>query len=179
MPSIIVGFSKPKKWKPFAWLIMKGYNSPYSHVYVKFWSEKFGRFLIYHASQTSVHFVGTEMFEQQAEVIKEFDIEITDESRTKIIQFAIDNAAKPYGIKNVIGLTWVRICEIFGKKIKNPLSDGGKTYVCCELVAKIIEEYISPDCNLNPEDINPEELYNFMVNLSEADRRPKQQSPLE
>lgn len=168
MTQIIIGFSKPKKLKVFAWAIMKGYRTPYSHVYIKFWSEKFQRNLIYQASHTMVNFMGNSIWNEENQVVREFNLDITEDNRTKMIQFAMDSVGKAYGIKNACGLAWVRICEIFGKKVKNPFSDGGKTYVCCELVAHVIKEYASVDLHDDLDDINPKEIYEILSQLSSA-----------
>lgn len=165
MATLTVGFSKPKKFKPFAWLIMKGYGIPYSHVYIKFWSDKFQRHLIYQASGTIVNFMGELLFTEANEVVKEFDIEVLDDNKTGMIQFAIDSAGKHYGMKNALGLAIVRLFDIFGKKIKNPLADGDKTYVCCELVSQILKEYTHLDPDLDHDNVTPKELYEFMSSL--------------
>lgn len=166
MEKIIVGFSKPKKWKPFAWIIMKFYDIPYDHVYIKFWSSKFQRNVIYQASQLMVNFMGEKFFESENDVIKEFELDITDEDRTSMIQFAMDEAGKPYGMLNALGLAIVGIFDRLGKKIKNPLGDGEKTYICCELVADILDRYTSVK-NIDSDTVNPKELYNILLNLQQ------------
>lgn len=165
MSNLIVGFSKPKQYKLFAKLIMIGYCIPYSHVYIKFWSDKFQRFLIYQASGTAVNFMGTTIFEDHNETIKEFELVLTDEDRIKMIQFALDNSGKSYGFKNALGLTVVRIMELFGKRIKNPLADDGKTYVCCELVGHVLKEYANTNIPYDLNTLNPKELYEFMLSI--------------
>lgn len=165
---IVIGFSKPKTWKPFAWLIMAGYGIPYSHVYIKYRSDKYDRDLVYQASGTMVNFMGTAVFADHAQVVKEFDLEISDESRTKMIQFAIDNAGKPYGIWDAIGLAWVRLNELFDKKISNPFADDGKTYVCCELVAAILKECIGINVEEDLNKVTPKELYDLLTKLASS-----------
>lgn len=170
MEKLIIGFSKPKKWKPFAKVIQLGLNIPYSHVYVKFFSEKYNRFLIYQASHSSVNFVGTKIFEDDNFVVKEFEISITPEQKIKVMQFAIDNAGKPYGIKEVIGLAWVRINEIFGKTIKNPFSDGEYTYACSGLTSRLLTVTDLGIKLIKPfDDMTPLDVYNIMKDLNNGE----------
>lgn len=163
MKSIIVGFSKPKTWKPFAWVIMKAYGTPYDHVYVKFHSDSFDRDLIYQASGTMINFMSPDVFESNNFVLKEFTINVSDDDMKKTIQFAIDNAGKPYSMKEVLGLAVVRIAEIFGKKIKNPWADGTAGYVCCILVAYILQNIDDVEIASDVFSISPKELYEFLM----------------
>jgi hypothetical protein len=166
MNNIIIGFSKPKKWKIFAWLIMKGYNIPYDHVYVKFHSSRYDRDLIYQASGTMVNFMSSSVFYNNNDVIKEFSIETNDEGKIKVMQFAIDNAGKPYGIKEAFGLALVRILDMISITIKNPFADGGFTYVCSEMGWYILEKIRNNiKIDKDPDDITPLDLYNILSNL--------------
>lgn len=170
MEEIKIGFSKPKKWKPFAWLIMIGYGIPYDHVYVKFHSDKYDRDLIYQASKTLVNFMGTEIFKEENFIIDEFSISISDEQKIKMMKFAIDNSGKPYGIKQAFGMAIVRIAEMFGKYIKNPFKDEGKTYVCSELAAYILEEFAGKSIPKDIDDITPKDLYEYLNLLKKENK---------
>jgi hypothetical protein len=166
MESIIVGFSKPKTWKPFAWLIMVGYGIPYDHVYVKIRADKLNRDLLYQASQLTVNFMAEEIFNAANNIVQEFPVQISSENKAKLLQFAIDNSGKPYGIIEAFGLAIVRICEIFGKKIKNPFGDGGATYVCSELAGYILIEFAGAQIPENLDNITPRDVYNYLTSLN-------------
>src|ERR1051325_226822 len=163
MKSISVGFSRPNRWKPFAWLIMKAYNIPYDHVYIRVHSDKHDRDLIYQASGIAVNFMGPAIFDSNNVIVKEFKIDIADDKYQALMQFAIDNAGKPYGIKEVVGLAWVRVMQLCGKTVKNPFKDGGATYVCCELVGHILEQFAGVDIPGSMYDWNPKDVYDFLV----------------
>jgi hypothetical protein len=169
MDTIKIGFSRPKKWKPFATLIMKGYGIPYSHVYIKIWSEKYQRNLIYQASHTMVNFMGTELFDRENEIVREFPVEISAQSRTDLMQFAIDNAGIPYGVKNAFGLAVQRLAQLCGFKIKNPFSDGSKSFVCCEIAGYVLESFANVDLPQDLNEITLEQIYDFMVSVSKSD----------
>lgn len=158
MEKIIIGFSRPKKWKIFAWAIMKAYDIPYDHVYIRFHSNYYIRDVIYQASSTMVNFMSPVIFKEENIIVKEFELDISDENKKNLVGFAMDNAGRPYGIKQCLGLAIVRICEFFGKNIKNPFSDGNKTYICCELGAYILKDYVGVDVPYDVDSLNPKQL---------------------
>lgn len=167
MRTLSIGFSKPKKWKPFAWLIMKGYGAPYDHVYVRIHSDLYKRDLIYQASKMMVNFMGIDVFQSENEIIKEFPVSISDDQYVKMMQFAIDNAGKPYGTLEAVGLAVVRLAQLVGIKIKNPLGDGGKTYVCSELAGFILEQYANAiELPKDQDDLDPLTVYNYLLKIS-------------
>lgn len=167
MGNLIVGFSRPKKFKLFAWAIMKAYGIDYDHVYVKFHSDTYDRDIIYQASSTMVNFMSNKIFDENNITVAEYTVAIPDDKQKALIQFAMDNAGKPYGILDCVGLAAIRLADLlFHKKIKNPFGDGGKTYVCCELGAYILEEFANLQIKYDLDSINPKELRSAMDELS-------------
>jgi uncharacterized protein YycO len=162
--TIIIGFSKPKKWKLFAKLIMIGYGKPYDHVYFKVHSDKYDRDLIYQASHLMVNFMGLAVFESENIIVKEFVLELSENSRDKVMKFAIDNVGKPYDIKGVFGLAIVRFFELLGKKIKNPFKSTGSSYYCSELVAQILSD-MGENIQGDISDLSPRDIYYYVTNL--------------
>lgn len=145
MSYIIIGFSTHDTALSN---IIKGIQkTEYSHCYVKWYSDKLDRTLIYQASGTKVNFVGSESFHKNNRIISEYIIRVTDEQKTKLIQRAIDLAGTPYGTLPLIGMLWVELARKFDKKVKNPLSDRSKTYFCAELVADLLAEIGIIDTN--------------------------------
>ena len=159
---IVVGFSRPKKWKPFAWLIMVGYGIPYDHVYVRMHSDSYERDIIYQASKSMINFMGTTVFEADNIIVKEFQVDISTENKKALMQFAIDNAGKPYSIKEAVGLAWVRINALFGRKITNPFKDGTNGYVCSVLADYILDHYTTVKVPGDFEDADPRFLYDYL-----------------
>lgn len=165
MDKITVGFSRPKTFKLFAWVIMKTYNIPYDHVYVKFHSESYDRDIIYQASNLMVNFMSPVVFESANVIVDEFEIDILEENKLKMIQFAIDNAGKPYGFMEAVGLGLVRLCELFGKKIKNPFGGGTQNYVCSVIAGYILEQYAGAQIPGDFENVSPPIMYNYLMSL--------------
>lgn len=165
MATIKIGFSKPKKWKPFAWLIMTGYGIPYDHVFIELYSPKYDRKMIYQASGAKVNFMGDELFYGDNVSLAEYTVTIPDDQYVKMMQFAIDNSGRPYGIKQCLGMAIVRIAEILGRNIKNPFRDGSKTFVCSEMGAYILENFAGVTLNKDIDDITPQDLWNYFQSI--------------
>lgn len=165
MKELIVGFSKPKSFSLSAWFIMAGYNIPYDHVYVKIDLEDYDRTIVYQASSTMVNFMSLELFNDSVTIVDEFTVQISDENYQKLIQFALDNAGKPYGFVECVGLLIVRIFELFGKKIQNPLGSGQSTYVCSKLAGFILEQYAGASIPDDIDNITPKDVFNYLTSL--------------
>lgn len=163
MAKIIVGFSKPKTWKLFAWLIMTGYGIPYDHVYMKFSASAYQRDIIYQASKLMVNFMGTAIFYSDNVTVNEFEIDISPEKYIKLMQFAIDNAGKPYGVMSAFGLGIARLCALIGIKIHNPFGDGSNTWVCDEIAGEILEEFDDAKLSVSLDDLTPKDLYIYLA----------------
>lgn len=162
METIIIGFSKPKKWKPFAKLIMFAYKTPYDHVYLKFNSTMYNRQIIYQASKLMVNFAGVSVFESENIVVKEFTIEIDSSEKIKLMQFLIDNAGKPYSIKEIIGLAWVKFNKFFNKQIENPFKTGNDSYVCSTIISYVLNNFSYVKNIIDYEDMSPEDVYKLL-----------------
>lgn len=158
--TVKIGFSRPKKSKAFASLIMWAYGTPFSHVYVRFRSESYDRDLIYQASSVMVNFMGLEVFEEDNLIVQEFEIEIPDEKRIPLMQFMIDNAGRPYSLKQVLGLGFVRLCEMVGIKTSNPVHS--QDYVCSILADHIIDSFGTEKSPEDPTNMDPLDVWNFL-----------------
>lgn len=140
MSTFKVGFSRPRKWfVPFSWLIRLFDRTPYSHVYIRFYSSKYDRWLVYQASHTLVNFYGMKAFAEEVEIVREFDLDIADDVRDRVVAFAIDNAGSPYDLRTVFGIACVRIAGALGRQIANPFGNG-RGYFCSELVGTILRD---------------------------------------
>lgn len=136
MKSIYIGFSKPKKFMPiYSWIIRLVEGTPFSHVYVRS-STKYGVGLIYQASGTSVNFQSEVYFYHKAEVINEFEFEVSDQAFDAYMRFALLRVGAPYGIMQAIG---IGLSSLLGFD-ENPFGSGRSKYVCSELVGEILYE---------------------------------------
>lgn len=166
MDTLIIGFSKSKKkFAIYSWLICWVEGTPFSHAYIRWYSNALQRDIIYQASGTMVNFCGRKVFDEHHRVVEEFQIEVSPEAKQKVVQFAIDNAGVPYGTKAALGIGLVRFMKLFGKTITNPFRDGKTTYVCSELVADILIEALGQKLDQGIDDIGPKTLYEYAKKL--------------
>lgn len=163
---MIIGFSKPKKWMPFSWLIQTAYNIPYDHVYLRINLSELGSDIIFQASSTMVNFMGAIEFANKNDVVKEFTIEMSDENKKAMMLEAFALAGTPYGVKECFGLAWVKIMSWFGKSVKNPFAASTQTEdVCSQLVSQFLITYAGMTLPKDPADMTPLDVYQFMSSL--------------
>lgn len=141
---IYIGFSKPKGWfQPFAWAIRKWEGTEYSHVYIRIPSKFLETDVIYQASGMAVNFMSIETFLGHAEIVKEYEFEISDFTHKALLKSAIQNLGKPYSVKGIAGIVTARLCQILDIKLSsNPFTDGRAAYICCELGVQVMVEYL-------------------------------------
>jgi ABC-type uncharacterized transport system permease subunit len=146
MRNIIIGFSRPRAFlKPFSWAIRLVEKTPYSHVYIRSYSETLGVDLIYQASGAQVNFMGLDIFKSHVVIVKEFSIDIPDEKYKEFMRWAIINSGAPYSIKQPLGILLIKL---FNLK-RNPLQNGRAAWICSELVAFVLSAFLGVDINMN------------------------------
>jgi hypothetical protein len=161
---IIFGFSRPKGWfQPFSWAIRFFTWSDISHAYVKFYSAKYDRWLIYQASGLAVNFVGDTEFISKEIVVEEYELDISIETKNKAVQYAIDQCGKSYGMLQILGLLLVVLADRIGIAIPNILYNNN-TFVCSELAADVLLE-IGKGQGIDPRVTTPVKLRDFIANL--------------
>lgn len=166
MKTVNIGFSKTRlKLAPMAWLIRWVEKTEFCHTYIKFTNSNLKSDLYYQASGSKVNFVGSHLFNKKNKVLKEFNIELTDEQYYRILDKAIDLVGQPYSLPQLAGILIVTICKLFGKTIKNPF--GGKGYICSEIVGGVLVELF----DLKIDDVNsitPKDIYAVLENKIEG-----------
>lgn len=132
-------------------------ESKYSHVYIRRTS-KYGEY-IYQASGLSVNFMNIDIFKQHNTVIEEYEFELLDEKRDKLVSFFIKYAGASYDI----GLLFKILIIIIAKRANINLTFKGNNtqkFICSELGAffceMILDIPISVDINfITPKELNP------------------------
>lgn len=136
MKKIIIGFShSTKKFALFSKAIQLWDGVPYSHVYFQFESQKYNVEMIYQASSTMLNYMAKPVFLKNNEVIKEFEIQITEQQYDKLMKDCMESAGLEYGVKQVFGIVIADILHLSN----NPFSDNEK-YICSEWVAEQLEK---------------------------------------
>lgn len=113
-----------------------------------------------------VNFMNSETFEQEALSVHETQIEISQETRSKVLQFAIDNCGKPYGTKEIAGLAVVRIAHWLGKEIENPLADTDRSLICSELASRVLRDCLNIKLPKDPDDMTPLDVYELLLSIN-------------
>lgn len=156
---MIVGFSRPKKWKLFSAVVKWYLKTPYSHVYMKFYSKSLDRWIVYEAVGNGVRFIGQKLFDETVDIIKEFEIDISDEKQKELLVWCVDNSGVKYGCLQLIGIFIANILKLK----RNPFKSGK---ICSELIAEAIENAeiykFKKDLNL----VTPKEIYNLLMAMS-------------
>lgn len=176
---ITIGFSRPKKWKPFAALIMwwdryrfKA-SAKMSHGFIRFSSNRWDRAFIYQSAGHRTHFMGGSYFGSINDPVEEYEIEVTDEVEARIGRLCVDREGKPYGVKQVLGSGIVNLVWLitFGKvSLKNPWEDGDAKTTCVEEVAAIICTGIGIECPLNLDSVSVWPFREWVASLPMARR---------
>lgn len=152
MPKMVVGFSRPKKFKIGSYFIRawQGFV-PYSHVYLKFENKWLGVDVVYQASHGAVNCVEYNNFISSNIVIDEFMIDMSDDSIRQAVRSCIFLLQKPYGYLGLFKLICKKLFKIEAK------GDGIKSLHCSELAC-----IICPDLAINkdPDFVEPIDLYN-------------------
>ena len=151
MKTISIGFSKSAKKFAIGSIAIRAYmQTDYSHVYIKFYSKSLDRTLIYEAVGSGVRFIGQEKWKNHAIEMHSYDLEISDESYIKLMQFCVDNAGEEYAFCQNLGVV---IAKVFNLE-KNPFEKG---QYCSEITGELLKLEgfrICKDINLvTPKDI--------------------------
>lgn len=159
MKTVTVGFSKSTKKFAIGSVLIRWYmGTPYSHVYLKFKSQSLDRTLIYEAVGAGVRFIGANRWSGHAEEVSSFEIQVSDDNYTKLMQYCVDNAGIEYGFWQNLGIVVANVCKLK----KNPLTDGSN---CSEAIGEILElegYKINKDLNL----LTPKDIHLILENKS-------------
>ena len=153
MKKITIGFSKSIiNFPVWSWLIRWYLKTPYSHVFIKFYSENIERELIYESvGKQGVRFINKSNWEKKSKLVKEYKIEINDDNYKKILQWCIDNSGEEYALYQNIGVV---ISDIL-KLNKNPAKKGMNCSEAIYYILKLEGYKIDKEPNLiTPKDID-------------------------
>lgn len=162
MEFIIVGFSTPKVFNPFSWLIKKIQKTKFSHVYIRFHSNAYNRDLVYQASGLKVNFISWKKFQEIESIFAEFPIEIDLHSKQLMIQYCLDQVGKDYDTKGIFGIGIVFIYKMFNKHIKNPFANKEESFFCSKLAEYILQDFLHQNVGIDPDLVTPKDIYEYL-----------------
>jgi hypothetical protein len=166
MKQITIGFSRASTTFPiFSWLIMAVQKTNYSHVYLKYQDEFLGQTMYYQASHTLVNSMSAPVFLGQETVVEEFTFNVSDASFLACMQFAANQAGKPYGVKEIFGLAMVELAMAVNVRMHNPFKDAGETWICDQLLAALLETCENVRLPMPLDDMIPKDMFNLVSTL--------------
>lgn len=118
MVNVRIGFSRRKGFAPLSWAIMAVERTPFSHAYLKFYSQKMDRWLVYEATGKGVFFKSLPVFESEAETIEEYELPVSDEARNTLMVFMVDQSGRPYSRAQIAGMLILRLGQRLGLDFK-------------------------------------------------------------
>lgn len=125
--------TRPVKFKPGAWLIMRSLGTDYSHVAVVFHGRD-GRKYPYEANgHNGVNFVGYRIWAKRNHIVYEREVYLTQAQFEDILDYAMSICGTEYAFMQNVG---IKVCEWIPLLKKNPFTSGQN---CSELVKKIAE----------------------------------------
>ena len=169
MNSIVIGFSRPKKFSFFSRLIRLVENTKYSHVYIKFYSITYDRTLVYQASGLAVNFIEENNFNKNDLTINEFQVPLADDS-IQLIQFCIDKVGTPYAMSQIFGIGLYLLLKLFGINIKNILGANKSKLICSELAEIILNNFTNDKINIDPNLVIPKNIYDILSSSNNVKR---------
>ena len=168
MRKIIFGFSRPKKWKPFAELIQFVDQSNVSHGYTRFESDRWNASFVYQSSGHRTNFMGGTLFDLINVRVEEYCLEVPDEVEAKIGNLCVTREGKPYALKQVVGKGLVLLVAFMTMrqiKIKNPFPNGDKQTDCIEEQAAILSQGLGINTPLDMDSVTVKPFRDWLVTI--------------
>lgn len=160
---IIIGFSTTKN--PLSGMIRVIEKIPYSHTYIKFYSSKFKRDIVYHASKFGIQMLGSKRFGQHVKVIEEYTLEVSEDAYENMISYCIDFAGYPYAYLQLIGMLFVKLFRLK----KNPFGNGRTALVCNEFAADVLKSGNIVTINKDLEVLGLKEFHDIVAPLGKKE----------
>jgi hypothetical protein len=175
MKTLVIGFSRPKKFKLFAELIMFADMAPFSHGFVKFKSAAWGTEFIYQSSGHRTNFMGGKSFRSINTIVEEYALQLDDEIEAKVGRLCVEREGRKYPVLQVIGKGIVKLASCFGLSIKNPFSNGDEMSDCIEECAAILREGLDIKTPLDMDSVGVTEFRDWIKSLPMAKRIEEKQ----
>jgi hypothetical protein len=168
MKQITIGFSRAcTNFPVFSWLIMAVQRTPYSHVYLKYQDEFLGQPMYFQASHTLVNSMSEPVFLAQETVVQEFTFTISDEMFQATLKNAANQAGKPYGILEILGLAIMELAMAINVRVQNPVADAGSTWICDQLIAYLLSMCMDVKLPMPLNDMTPKDVFALVSTLPE------------
>jgi len=154
MSKIVVGFSRPRKFKIGSLFIRawQGFTQ-YSHVYLKFENRWLGVDVVYQASHGNVNCIEYNNFINDNIIVKEFVLDASDDKIRQAVRSCIFLLQKPYGYFGLLKLVLKKAFNFSAK------GDGTRSLHCSELACIICPDLM---VDKDPDFVEPIDLYKYL-----------------
>jgi len=125
---LIIGISRPRKFNVVSKIIRLHEGTQASHVYIKFYSQRYDLWLVYEASRGYVRFIEESNWKKINESLGEKQIDCGDQM-DEIVKWCIQKSSTKYGYLTLLGILL---------KCDKMIEDGNKSFICTELAAKLL-----------------------------------------
>lgn len=161
MKKITIGFSKGQGFVPMSDIIRWVLRSEFSHTYLEFQSPGLWSKTIFEASGNGVSYRSKPNFLTGSTVVASFELKISDQLYSKILNKCHDNAGIKYGYLQNLGIGFVKLLKLFGiKYTRNPWNKGMN---CSEWCGYILQELYGKDwIDKEPNLVDPKDVYEFL-----------------
>ena len=160
MKELKIQFTRPKghKFPILSKIIRWAEKTPYSHVRLK-WINTTGTSLVYEASGDEVKFLGPmAQLRAPVEIVSEFVFTLDQEAYRRLVKICMKYAGIKYSKKQLIGLLLVKLLRLK----KNPIRDGHQGQICTELGARICNEVLYLNLEIDYDTAGLRELHNLL-----------------
>lgn len=173
MKKIVIGFSRPKKWKPYAKAIMWADKTDYDHAYLRFESPRWDCSFIYQSSGHRTNFMGGEYFFGENIAVQEYELLILEEAEANMGHLMVSREGLPYAVKQVLGkaISILLFMATFGKvKISNPFKGSDTKTDCIEEVSVLLSRACGIVVPMDMNTITVKPFRDFIASLPNVKR---------
>lgn len=170
MKTVVFGFSRPKKWKPYAAAIMWCDDIEYSHAYTKFKGSSWGVDFIYQQSGSHTNFMSGLFFFSNNIAVEEYEMDVSEEMFNAIGNHCVTREGISYGIKQTIGKAIVKLIYMATAgyvTVKNPIRSETD---CIEEQCLIIQQFLQVQCGLDMDSVSVKPYRDFVASLPNVRR---------
>jgi len=173
MKTIVVGFSRPKKWKPYAQGIMLVDKTNFDHGYLRFDSPRWDCSFIYQSSGHRTNFMGGDYFFNENIAVEEYEIPISSEEEATLGKLMVSREGLPYAVLQVIGkaiVATVFMCSYGKIRLSNPFRGNDMKTDCIEEIAIVLSHACKVNVPLDMNTITPKPFRDFIAALPNVKR---------
>jgi len=128
---------------------------PFSHIARKMRISFLDKDVYFHANETKVNWEYETHFLKKNKIVTSVVFPVTEKQYKDFNKASWEQVGDCYGALQNLGIVYVDIMNLFGKKVDNPWKKGQN---CSELIYRTILIPLHPELSLNPDTIKPHHI---------------------